>query len=51
MTGGTGSRPRPMPQKYHCSICGKSYAMDWAYLNHKKLCEERERSKNNSKNI
>jgi predicted nucleic acid-binding Zn ribbon protein len=39
------SDPRPMPRTYHCSVCSKGYAMDWACNNHEKLCKERERSR------
>ena len=29
-----------VPTKFVCDICGRKYKMEWAKLNHQKLCEE-----------
>jgi len=31
---------KSMPRPFRCSVCGKSYAVDWAKSNHKKHCYE-----------
>ena len=33
---------KSMPRPYACSVCGKRYAVEWAKVNHQKLCKERE---------
>ena len=33
-------RSHPMSRPHKCSVCGKSYAMEWARNNHQKLCKE-----------
>ena len=39
--GSPNSRSKKsMPRPFKCNVCGKSYAVDWAFKNHKKHCDE-----------
>ena len=38
-----GNSKKSMDRKHTCSCCGKKYAMDWAKINHERICEEQEK--------
>ena len=47
MTARKGARP--MPTKFKCVVCGRGYALDWAWKNHERLCKERNKSEERKK--